>query len=155
VSSQAERERLAAVFAHPGVADAYQHRPPYPDEVFGLLEQLISERPRTALDVGAGEGAIARPLAARIDHVDALDVSAAMVAAGRSRPGGGRPNLRWIVGAAETAPLNGPYALVIAGASLHWMPWQPTLTRLRQAMTSARSWPSSSTVTATCPGRRD
>jgi hypothetical protein len=63
-------------------------------------------------------------------------VSAAVIAAGRSRPGGDRPNLRWIVGAAETAPLNGPYALVTAGASLHWMSWPPTLARLRQAMTS-------------------
>ena len=68
------------------------------------------------LDIGAGEGALARPLADRVDHVDAVDISAAMVRAGRLRPGGTRPNLRWIVGAAGTAPLDGPYALVTAGA---------------------------------------
>jgi SAM-dependent methyltransferase len=131
----ADRGQLAAVFGHPGVAGAYQHRPPYPPEVFGLLERIIADRPRRVLDLGAGEGALARPLAARVDHVDALDISAAMVEAGRRRPEGGRPNLRWIVGAAETAELGGPYALVTAGASLHWMSWAPTLARLPAAMT--------------------
>jgi hypothetical protein len=54
----------------------------------------------------------------------------------RSRRGSsGQPSLRWITGAAETAPLAGPYALVTAGASLHWMAWRPTLTRLAAAMT--------------------
>ena len=131
----ADRGQLAAVFGHAGVADAYRHRPPYPPEVFDILERIIADRPRRVLDLGAGDGALARPLAARVDHVDALDISAAMVEAGRRRPGGGRPNLRWIVGAAETAGLGGPYALVTAGASLHWMSWKPTLTRLAESMT--------------------
>jgi len=131
----AERERLAAAFGHPGVADAYRYRPPYPAEALDILERIITDRPRRVLDIGAGDGALARPLAARVDHVDALDISAAMVEAGRGRPGGRRRNLRWIVGAAETAELGGPYALVTAGASLHWMSWAPTLARLAPAMT--------------------
>ena len=118
------------------MARAYRHRPPYPDEVFGILDELITDRPRTVLDIGAGEGALARPLAGRTDHMDALDISAAMVADGRTRPGGQAPNLRWIVGAAETARLGGPYALVTAGASLHWMNWPQTLARLAGVMTS-------------------
>jgi SAM-dependent methyltransferase len=129
------RSKLAAVFGYPGVARAYRHRPPYPAEVFDILEQIITDRPRRVLDIGAGEGALARPLAGRVDHVDAVEVSAAMVQTGRRRPGGGQPSLRWITGAAETAPLAGPYALVTAGASLHWMSWRPTLTRLAAAMT--------------------
>lgn len=136
-SRQPARDDLAAAFAHPGVADAYQYRPPYPPEVFDVLEQLITDRPRNVLDIGAGEGALARPLAARVDHVDALDISAAMVDAGRQRPGGLQRNLRWIVGAAETAELGGPYALVTAGASLHWMPWQETLAQLAGVMTDS------------------
>ena len=52
---------LAATFGHPGVARSYLHRPPYPDEVFDVLEGLITERPRTVLDIGAGEGAPPRP----------------------------------------------------------------------------------------------
>ena len=73
------------------------------------------------LDLGAGEGPLARPLAARVDQVDAVEISAAMVSEGRRRPGGDAANLRWIIGAAETARLGGPYALVTAGASMHWM----------------------------------
>ena len=129
------RDDLAAAFAHAGVAGAYRHRPPYPPEVFDVLGRLITDRPRTVLDIGAGEGALARPLAALADHVDAVDISAAMVEAGRRRPGGRRANLRWILGAAESAELDGPYALVTAGASLHWMPWVQTLSRLASVMT--------------------
>ncbi|MGO9080713.1 MAG: class I SAM-dependent methyltransferase [Streptosporangiaceae bacterium] len=112
------------------MAEAYQYRPPYPAEVFDVLEQLIPDRPRRVLDIGAGEGALARPLAARVEHVDAVEVSAAMVEAGRRRPGGRRPNLRWIVATAQSAALCDRYALVTAGASLHWMPWEQTFRHL-------------------------
>jgi ubiquinone/menaquinone biosynthesis C-methylase UbiE len=132
---QASRDALAAAFAHPGVADAYQHRPPYPPEVLDVLEQITTDRPRRVLDIGAGEGALARPLARRFDQVDALDISAAMVEAGRRQPGGRQPNLRWIVGAAETGDVEAPYALVTAGASLHWMRWKQTLARIARVLT--------------------
>lgn len=84
---QARRSELAAVFGFPGVAGAYRHRPPYPAEVFDTLEQIITDRPRRVLDIGAGEGALARPLARRVDQVDAVELSAAMVETGRRRPG--------------------------------------------------------------------
>ena len=126
---------LADAFSYPGVASAYQHRPPYPDLVFDVLTGLITDAPKTVLDLGAGEGALARPLAARVDQVDALDISAAMIEQGRRWTGGDAANLRWIVGAAETAPLGGPYALVTAGASMHWMRWPETFARLAAVMT--------------------
>ena len=130
-----ERNRLAAVFGQPGVAAAYQHRPPYPAEVFEILAGLITDEPRDVLDLGAGEGALARPLAALAGRVDAVDMSAAMIAAGRERPGGRQPGLRWITGVIPDAVPAGPYALVTAGASMHWMPWAQTLTRLAGVMT--------------------
>ena len=112
---------LAGSFLHEGVARAYRHRPPYPPELFGALEALIVDTPRHVLDLGAGDGALARPLAAQVDKVDAVEISPAMVAEGRRRPGGDRANLTWHVEAAETVTLQGPYALVTAGQSLHWM----------------------------------
>jgi SAM-dependent methyltransferase len=112
------------------VAAAYRYRPPYPVRVFDALESLMAGGPRHVLDMGAGEGALARPLSARVDRVDAVEISPEMAEAGRGRPGGTRRNLRWIVGPAETAPLYGPYALVTAGASLHWMDWPVTLGRI-------------------------
>ncbi|MFC5268626.1 methyltransferase domain-containing protein [Kribbella qitaiheensis] len=83
---------LGATFRHEGVAAAYRYRSPYPEDVFDRLEELIVDEPRVVLDIGAGEGAIARPLAARVERVDAVDISAAMVDAGRRRPGGDQPN---------------------------------------------------------------
>ena len=59
-----------------------------------------------------------------------------MMRLGRLRPGGTAPNLRWILGSAETAELDGPYCLVTAGASLHWMLPGPTMSRLARVMTA-------------------
>ncbi|MEV0616758.1 class I SAM-dependent methyltransferase [Nonomuraea sp. NPDC050404] len=125
------KPQLAASFQDPDVAAAYVHRPPYPAEAFDVLESLTSGGgPRRVLDLGAGEGSLARPLAERVDHVDAVEISPAMAAVGRSRPGGDRPNLSWHIEAAETMTVTGPYELVTAGASLHWMDWEPTLARV-------------------------
>lgn len=46
--------QLAASFQDPDVAAAYVHRPPYPVEVFDVLESLMSGPPRRILDLGAG-----------------------------------------------------------------------------------------------------
>ena len=126
---------LAGSFLHEGVARAYQHRPPYPPALFDALEALIVDSPRHVLDLGAGDGALARPLAARVDKVDAVEISPAMVAEGRHRPGGDRENLTWHLDAAETVALQGPYGLVTAGQSLHWMDWRPTLRRVNGVLT--------------------
>ena len=58
-----------------------------------------------------------------------------MIAKGRGLPGGDRPNLAWIVGEAEDAPLRPPYALITAGESLHWMAWDIVMPRFRHALT--------------------
>ena len=134
----------AARFQAPDVVAAYPQRVPYPDETFDILVDLIEasvtagDASRAALDMGTGDGAIARRLAARAPHVarvDAVDVSAPMLALARTLPGGDHPHLRWIFGPAETAPLDPPYALATAGESLHWMDWETTLPRLASALT--------------------
>jgi SAM-dependent methyltransferase len=118
-------------FADPAVVAAYHHRPPYPAEVFGVLQNLVVGTPRAVLDLGCGTGDLARPLAAVVDAVDAVDSSAGMIERGRGLPGGDRPNLRWILGQAEDAPLPRlSYGLVTAGESLHWMDWYRLFPRL-------------------------
>src|SRR5262245_11507173 len=68
----------AAQFQDRSVADAYHHRPPYPDEVFAILTGLITCEPRAVLDAGCGTGDIARRLAPLVARVDAVDFSPAM-----------------------------------------------------------------------------
>ena len=125
----------AAQFADPSVVAAYRHRPPYLDEVFDVLTGLIADRPRIVLDAGTGTGEIARPMAARVDQVDAVDPSRAMVTKGRLQPGGTAPNLRWLHGTVETVALSPPYSLIVAAASLHWMDWEVALPRFRDMLT--------------------
>lgn len=124
---------FASQFRDPSVVAAYHHRPPYPDEVFAILADLLVA-PGAALDVGAGTGEIARRLVGRAVAVDAVDPSAGMVAKGRALPGGDHPSLRWIAGTAEDAPLRPPYGLIIAAASLHWMDWETALPRFRDLL---------------------
>jgi trans-aconitate methyltransferase len=103
----------------------------YPDETFTVLLSLIPPTitPRIVLDAGCGTGFIARPFAAYVDHIDAVDISEGMITIAQTQPGGDRPNITWIAAPIETAPLSGPYALIVAAASLHWMDWECTLPR--------------------------
>lgn len=125
----------AARFQDQSVAEAYPLRLPYPPAIFDKLDELVTDTPRMVLDAGTGTGEIARPLATRVERVDALGPSAAMLVKGKTLPGGDRPNLRWIQGRAEEAPLQPPYALITAGDSLHWMDWEVVLPRFHDLLT--------------------
>lgn len=125
----------ASAFGEQSVVAAYTHRPPYPDEVFDVLQSLMVDAPAHVLDVGCGRGDIARRLVERVDRIDAVDMSAAMIATGRRLPNGDHPQLRWIVGRAEDVPLDPPYALIVAGQSLHWMDWYTVLPRFAAMLT--------------------
>jgi SAM-dependent methyltransferase len=82
-------------------------RSDYAERVLGAVDGLL-EGCRTALDVGAGFGALALPLASRLGGVTALEPSPAMAAAlRRAAERGGRDNVRVIEAAwgdAEVAP---------------------------------------------------
>lgn len=124
----------AAQFQDQAIVDAYHNRPPYPPETFDALVDLIQDTPCAVLDVGCGLGDLARPLAERVEWVDAVDWSAGMIAKGQRMPGGQRPNLTWIHARVEDAPLNPPYALITAGDSLHWLDWAVVLPRFREVL---------------------
>jgi len=125
----------AAQFKDRSVVEVYHHRPPYSPETFEILSDLITDEPRTVLDVGCGIGDIARRLVEFIDRVDAVDFSQGMIEKGRSLPGGDHPNLNWICGPVEEVPLHPPYALIAAGESLHWMAWDVVLPRFKEVLT--------------------
>jgi SAM-dependent methyltransferase len=121
-------------FGDQSVVDAYRFRPPYPEELFDVLTGLISGERRNVLDAGCGTGPIARHMASRVDRVDAVDISGAMIESGKRLPGGDHPNLRWIVGGMEEAPIEPPYALIVAGQSLHWMEWGIVMPRFARSL---------------------
>lgn len=131
--------QFASAFQDKSVVEAYQYRPPYPDEAIDILTELVTDSPRTILDVGCGTGHLARYLSDRVDRVDALDMCLSMIEQGRLLPGGDSPNLNWIVGAAEKAILQPPYALITAGDSLHWMDWDVVMPRF-EALLSANGY---------------
>jgi SAM-dependent methyltransferase len=124
---------LGEVFRDAEVARLYRNRPTYPPATFEILGRLMVD-PRVVLDVGAGTGAVARPLLPYATRIDAVDPSAAMIAEGRRLPNGTDPRLHWINATAETAPLDPPYGLVTAGTSLHWMDLDRVIPRFASAL---------------------
>lgn len=127
--------RFSERFMDPSVVAAYVHRPPYSDATLDFLIRLITDGPSVVLDVGCGPGNLARPLAQRVERVDAVDISPGMITLGKSLPGGDNPRLHWHVGRGEDVPPHPPYALITAGSSLHWMPWEVALPRFVDALT--------------------
>jgi SAM-dependent methyltransferase len=123
---------VGAAFSEPSVAARYHLRPAHPAATIELLAQLAGGG--AVLDAGCGPGVLARRLAPLASRVDAVDVSAPMIDAGRRSAGGDAPNLRWILGPVETAPLEPPYSLVVAGESVHWFEWGVALPRFAGAL---------------------
>jgi SAM-dependent methyltransferase len=127
------KQALGKVWREPEVARVYRYRPAYPAPVFDILRRLIAA-PRTVLDAGCGTGALTRQMTAFAAHIDAVDASAAMIDEARRLPGGADPRIKWIVGPAETAPLDPPYGLITTGQSLHWMDHDVVMPRFRDAL---------------------
>ncbi|MGR3434708.1 MAG: class I SAM-dependent methyltransferase [Shimia sp.] len=107
-------------FAAPDVAANYVHRPPYAERALRAVAQAARGHDRL-LDLGCGEGKVARGLVGDFAEVWAVDPSAPMLALGRTLPGGDAANLRWIAATAETAPLDGLFDMVTFASSIHWM----------------------------------
>lgn len=125
----------AAHFEDASVVERYPFRLSYPGEAFDILVGLITEEPRTVLDVGTGTGDIARNLVTHVERVDAIDRSEAMIQKGKTLPQGNHPGLHWISGEIEQVELHPPYALITAGESLHWMNWEVVLPRFHDVIT--------------------
>jgi trans-aconitate methyltransferase len=118
-------------FDDPAVVAAYAHRPPYPPALYARLLDLTAYK-GALLDIGCGPGKLAGVLAPRFQRVDAIDISPLMIEAGRAACPA--QNIRWQTGPAETARLDPPYDLAVAGASLHWMDHDALMPRLARAL---------------------
>jgi SAM-dependent methyltransferase len=125
----------AAAFQDEAVAAAYRQRPPYPEALIARLADAVVGQPRRVLDLGCGTGDISLPLAPYVDHIDAVDISKEMIAAGRARAGGDSPTIAWHVSPAEDFVLAPPYGSAIAAESLGWLDMATLLPRLAAALT--------------------
>ncbi len=123
-----------AQFGDESIVAAYRHRPPYPAEVFEVLDGLMADGPRVVLDAGCGSGDLAVPLSRLVDRVDAVDPSAAMIHVARARAEADDLPIRFVLSSMEDAALSPPYALVTAAESLHWMDWDVVLPRVRDVL---------------------
>ena len=121
-------------FKDESVAAAYLYRPPYTAELFDVLESLIQGKPRVILDLGCGTGEIAIPMAGRVDRVDAVDQSEAMLEMAQVRPGWDQENIRWVCTSAEEFDYQERYGLIVSGASLHWMDWYVVLPKMGRSL---------------------
>ncbi len=121
-------------FKDQSVASAYRHRPPYSPDVFDVLESFVRGKPRIILDLGCGPGSIAIPMARRVDRVDAVDPSEAMLRAAQTQPGWRHENIPWVVASAEEFHYPERYGLIFAAGSLHWMDWYVVFPKIRQSL---------------------
>jgi SAM-dependent methyltransferase len=107
------------------VVESWNHNSAY----YGLVRSAVPDGCRDALDVGCGDGRLARSLAAPGRGVLGLDPSAAMVESARGH-GAGVPGLEYRQGAfldQDFAPES--FDLVSFVASLHHMDQEAALTR--------------------------
>src|SRR5690348_6727795 len=132
---ESQGEQYSARFQHQSVVDRYHLRPTYPPQTFDLLNDLIVDKPRIVLDVGCGTGNVARPLAAYVERVDAVDKSLPMLKRARTLLGGDSSKIRWLHGRVEDLEFETPYTLITAGESLHWMDWGVVLPRFARLLT--------------------
>ncbi|HKC51636.1 MAG TPA: class I SAM-dependent methyltransferase [Myxococcota bacterium] len=117
----------AAQFADRAVVAAYAARPPYPEEVFAILESLLPSSAARVLELGCGSGDLTLRLAARVGRVDAVDVSEPMLERARARAGARHPNVTWIATPVEAFAPSASYSQIVAAESLHWMDWDVAL----------------------------
>ncbi|GAC1473323.1 MAG: class I SAM-dependent methyltransferase [Chloroflexota bacterium] len=126
----------ASVFGDTSVVRAYTHRPPYPSRAIARLASLTPGPSAVVLDVGCGSGDLAIPLSHFVGQIDAVDISTRMIARARERSTGIH-NITWIEAATEQTDLHGPYDLITAGESLHWMEWAVVLPRFARLLSPA------------------
>lgn len=105
-------------------ADAWNHNIHYHDLILGAVPTGCAD----ALDVGCGEGVLARDLRRRVPHVTAIDLDERSIELGRGQPHDGIDYLRGDVLTYPFPP--GSFDLVASVATLHHMDMAAGLRRM-------------------------
>ena len=126
----------ASRFKNRSLAEAYKFCPPYSDELYETLIELLGDENGRILGVGCGQGKVARTLVEHVERVDAVDFSQEMIRVGKSIVNGNHPNLQWIHGRVEEVQLYPPYDMIMAGSSIHWMEWSVVFPRFKEVLTA-------------------
>ncbi|MCB9134177.1 MAG: methyltransferase domain-containing protein [Anaerolineales bacterium] len=98
-----------------------------------LLRHLPTQSDADALDIGCGTGTITRLLAQRFRRVLALDLSPRMIEVAKERSKE-YPNIDYQVGEVMEYPLPAQFGCVVSIATLHHIPFEPILTKIKQAL---------------------
>lgn len=98
------------------MADQWNHNTHFHDRVLAA----VPERARTALDVGTGNGLLARDLADAGLEVTAIDLDETVLAAARAEHTGGA--VRWVCADVMTADLGQQFDVVASVATVHHLP---------------------------------
>jgi SAM-dependent methyltransferase len=109
-------------------------RPPYPERVFTLMEEIGALRTGSrVLEIGPGTGQATSEILRRGATVDAIELSTQMAADLQARIPHDRLRVR--VGDAHTVPLPAQsYDTVVAATTLHWLDTDRLLPRLAETL---------------------
>ena len=124
--------RYGEQFRDASVAAAYRKRPPYPAETSEIIADLCPRDNRRVLELGAGTGEIAIPLATLVDAVDAVEPSEAMMGVARSMPGFDKVN--WHRTSAEEFGYEKRYGLVVCAQCLGWLDWEMVFPKMASCL---------------------
>jgi SAM-dependent methyltransferase len=110
-------------------ADYWNHNVHYQPVILGA----VPDGCRAALEVGCGDGLLARRLAARVAEVTAIDADARMVALARERSSGSR--VRFVHGDFLACPIEaGSFDFACVNTSLHHMDLAAALRAMARAL---------------------
>jgi SAM-dependent methyltransferase len=99
-----------------------------------FLLRYVPKKCDRALEVGCGTGAFSRRLAARANHVTAVDLSAEMIRVARSRSDQ-FPNIEFKVAEAMSCDFPaGHFDCIATIATLHHIPTEQALVKLKEAL---------------------
>jgi 2-polyprenyl-3-methyl-5-hydroxy-6-metoxy-1,4-benzoquinol methylase len=109
---------------------AWNHNVHYHD----LILHLVGHHGDRALDVGCGQGLLARLLAERFDEVVAIDPDRQSLADARAL-GEDQPRIEYVEGDVMSYAFDGEsFDCITAVASLHHLPLEPALVRFRDLL---------------------